>query len=107
MAAVVQPPVPIPGPFYVLSYDKEGESFTLYIDDQNQSSYVLGALEPTLRYLSLFGGPNADLAIDCAKQFGTVQVIPAQRRVLPLFQRSPKVDVFAKVETHASMPALR
>jgi hypothetical protein len=107
-ATQVKPPVPLPGSFYVLEYSKDSEVFTLYADDAVQSSYDLGSLTPARVYLTLFGGKDADLAMDHAMQFGAVQVIPQERRVLALFDRNPApVDVFEKVQPDAHyLPAL-
>lgn len=107
--AGVLPPTGLPGDFYVLEYDKNTEWFKLYSDDENQSSYELGELTPARRYLGLFGGPDADLAMDYAMQFGVVQVIPAQRRVILLHNRSVRMDLFAKANHDAchSLPRLR
>lgn len=104
----VLPPVPMPGEFYVLEYDKTTEWFKLYTDDENQSSYDLGELPAARRYLTLFGGSVADLAMDHAMQFGVVQVIPSQRRVISLHNRVVHVDLFAKANQDAchSLPPL-
>jgi hypothetical protein len=108
-ATQVKPPVVIPGAFYVLEYSKDSETFILYVDDEVQSSYDLGPLTPARMYLTLFGGKEADLAMDHAMQFGAVQVIPGEGRVLALFDRNPAhVDVFQKAKPDAyHLPALR
>lgn len=104
----VLPPVPLPGDFYVLEYDKDTEWFKLYTDDENQSSYDLGELIVARRYLLLTGGPDADLAMDHAMAFGVVQVIPSQRRVISLHNRIVRQDLFAKANQDAchSLPRL-
>jgi len=103
----ILPPPGLPGVFYVLSYDKEGLAFTLYVDDEQQSSYNLGELSATIRYLGLFGGSVADLAINHAMQFGAVQVIPGQKRVIALYNHHCHVDPFAKANQDAChLPSL-
>lgn len=103
----ILPPAGLPGAFYVLAYDRESQAFTLYVDDEQQSSYNLGELSAVIRYLGLFGGSVADLAINHAMQFGSVQVIPGQKRVISLHNRNCHVDPFAKANQDACyLPAL-
>jgi len=98
---VAKAPLPdtIPGDFFLLTYDRDGEQFTLYVDDAGRSSYNLGSDIPTvMRYFCRIGFKIlGDQAIDLAKEFGAAQVIPADERVIrvrPEPQRGNKPDIF-------------
>lgn len=101
----------IPGDFFVLVCEKSqpgvlivGASvgrfrFTLIVDDDDQSTYDLGSnLSVIFRRFELWGlGEIGREAIDRARNFGTVQVIPAQNRIINIFDRDgKKIDPFKR-----------
>lgn len=108
-------PVPLPdslpGDFCVLVYDKLQERFTLVLDDDDRSSYHLGSnvqvLMRTMR--RWFEERQADEAIDSAREFGAAQVIFESDRVVPVYEKPKKPDLFQQEKSNApnSLPNLR
>lgn len=97
-------PVPaiLPGQFFVLEYNREGEAYSLHVDDADRSTYDLGADAAELQMLlrtrvaEVDGGAlqpsKVDQLIDIAKEFGMAQYIPqvgglVEDRVLPILPR--------------------
>lgn len=97
-------PVPeqMPGEFFVLEYDREGEGFTLHVDDEDHSTYDLGNDIAELQVLfrtrrTQDGAPlqprQIGQMIDIARELGMAQYIPQQGelvadRVLSIVLRS-------------------
>lgn len=80
-------PNPIPGRFFLLSFDRATRNYTLIVDDQAHSSYKLGSDVPTIRrYFKRVGLDVyfSDRAIDVATEFRVVQAIPEGNRVIPV-----------------------
>ena len=103
--AVAPLPRELPGVFFILVWEKDNERFILHTDDIDGSSYDMGNnLSFIALQLRLWG--YAELAgrtIDTAREYGAVQVIPSQDRIIALFDREKlKVDVFDKENEHAT-----
>lgn len=87
--------------FFVLRWDDEREKMFIHIDDKDKSSYDLGGnLPQVVRQLTWWGIDDlyADRVVNQAKEFRAVQAIPAQNRILNLFDRSDpnrRLDPFA------------
>ncbi|RKX65559.1 MAG: hypothetical protein DRP42_04545 [Tenericutes bacterium] len=79
----------IPGDFFVLTYTRGSGRYVLHLDDADGSSYNLGSnVDFILRQFELWGYEGiARDAIDRARTFRTVQVIPEQNRIINLFER--------------------
>jgi len=79
-------PEAFPGEFFVLSYDRDREVYLLVVDDEDGSSYNLGSGVPAIMQLMEQWGIKevGYRAIDAAREFGMVQAIPSQDRVLRL-----------------------
>ena len=91
-------PYQLPGKFFVLEYNKDAENFVIYTDDEDCSSYTLGGdLQAVrVRFRIWIGQELGDKVIDTAKEFRLVQCIPAQNRIINLFNRESTADVFAR-----------
>lgn len=85
-------PEKLPGRFFVLLWDRDQEQFVLYLDNPERDSYKLGGNIPAISVIFKVRGIEAlgNRAIDMAREFGKVQVIPDKDRVIPLFDRSAK-----------------
>ena len=81
-----QAPLPtvLPGKFFVLAYERDRDTYVLVVDDADASNYNMGSDVPTLmRHFRTWGLPDiGNRAIDAAREFGVVQVIPAEDRVI-------------------------
>ena len=79
-------PASLPGDFFVLGYDRDRLTYILVADDADNSSYNLGREIPVImQQFALWG--LADLgnrAVDAAREFRLVQVIPHEDRVIRL-----------------------
>lgn len=106
-------PVPLafPGDFFVLTWDREGETFILETDDDAESSYDLGSdpLE-VVELLRLRGCRKRfrESAVDYAREFGAAQGIPSENRVVQILPRDvPKpVLKFYEEQQHEWYPGL-
>lgn len=91
-------PENFPGAFFVLEWDREGESYVLTLDDDDHSSYDLGDdVESVVRVFTSRGYPAIPVErfIDEAREFGASQYIPSpyplvEDRVLPIIPRAAK-----------------
>ena len=83
-------PQTFPGEFFVLTWDRDRESFVLYVDDESESSYDLGH-EPmqVVNDLQLrgFNKHFRETAVDYAREFGMAQCIPSEGRVVQILPR--------------------
>ena len=82
-------PDALPGEFYVLEWDRDGERFVIYVDDEENSSYDLGGeVQDAMAAFRRWGLKDiGDRSIDMAREFGIVQAIPSQGRTLAIFDR--------------------
>lgn len=93
-------PIPevMPGRFFVLGYDRLLTSYSVVLDDEDKTSFRLGTQIQPIRLLFMRWLNNqrmVDDAIDRAREFLLVQVIPSQNRIRALFDRTiPQVDLF-------------
>ncbi len=76
-------PYPIPGEFFVLLFDRDVRSYTLFVDDAAHSSYNLGDdIQSIMAYFRMLGLIDlGNSAIDLAREFGASQVVPSENRV--------------------------
>lgn len=90
-------PKALPGEFFVLAYDRDRSTFILAVDDADHSNYNLGGDVTTLmRHFRTWGLSDIGTrAIDAAREFGAVQAIPAEDRVIRLERPSPTEDSVA------------
>jgi len=99
-------PQTLPGNFFVIVYDTDYESFVLVVDDEDHSSYRIGAVENAMCILSQLQVPGRVLsdALDVAREFGSAQAIPSQDRVIPIYDRRPVKNALASkgVGTHGN-----
>ena len=95
-------PTAIPGPFFVLRYDKEREVMSIWMSDTE--SHAIGEeitpdgdirFNPTAasHQLQRWGVDKlvANDAVDQALEFRSVQVIPREKRVINLIRRGSSV----------------
>lgn len=90
---MARPPLPaaLTGAFFVLAYDRIRECLVLYLDDIDRSSYRLGTVAEAAFQFKLWGQPEFGLrAVDQAREFGMVQAIPSQNRIINLIPRNVK-----------------
>lgn len=84
-------------PFFVLRWNPDLETLLFASPHAADSTFDLGdRLPEAVRTLSLRGlhPQRAEYAIDCAREFGAVQVIPRTDRVLSLARsRNPEVNI--------------
>jgi len=90
-----QVPIPsvFPGDFFVLSWDRDRETFLLELDDDAESSFDLGTDPARVVLLLRLRGFEKDFretAVDYAREFGVAQCIPAQQRVIQIIPREAK-----------------
>jgi hypothetical protein len=82
-------PKKIPGRFIVVSYSRDGGSYSMILDDEERSSYNLGS--DIQKVMALFRGWGLEdvgfRTVDLAREFGAAQGILADGRVIAL---SPK-----------------
>lgn len=97
---VVPLPEQLPGAFFVLVWERDEERFVLYVDDADQSSYQLGSDIARIMMLFRLRGLKdiGNRSIDIAKEFGAAQAIPAQDRVIPIYDRNPRRALVWKEE---------
>lgn len=98
--AVAPPPRPIPGAFFVLTYDRDTQAYTMFVDDESHSSYNLGSdIQKVMTYFKIVGIPDlGNRAIDISHEFGAAQCIPGDERVFRVKsqpQRGAEKDMFA------------
>jgi hypothetical protein len=74
------------GDFFVLGYDRDRMTYILVADDADDSSYNLGRDIPTImEQFKRWGWADiGNRAIDAAREFRLVQVIPQEDRVIRL-----------------------
>ena len=102
-------PRELPGRFFVLEWNRDLEHFTLYVDDGQGSSYKLGDISKSRFQFRVWGIEEFGArALDQAREFGRVQAIPTQNRILNLIDRSHKRPlVWPKAEgSYAQLPDL-
>jgi hypothetical protein len=102
-------PRSLPGRFFVLEWDKDREYFTLYVDDGQGSSYKLGDLRKSQFEFKMWGIEEFGArVVDQAREFGRVQAIPSQNRIINLIDRGRKRPmVWPKTEgSYAHLPDL-
>lgn len=82
-------PKTLPGDFFVLTFDRETGNYDLIVDDigvdhPEPSSYKLGDdIETVMLYFRVIGLKElGNRAIDAAREFGQVQAIPSDGRVI-------------------------
>lgn len=96
---MARPPFPasVTGDFFVVTYDRNGEHYTLHVDDADRSSYKLATLAIAMRMFELWGfGALGLRALDQAREYGAVQVVPKQDRVINLIERTNKAQPLFK-----------
>jgi len=107
-------PEVLPGAFFVLEYDRNSECFILHVDDEDETSYDLGADIPAImhqmRRWNMF--TIGCEAVDRAKEFGAAQAIPEHEdkgRVIALFDRKAKRRPLRDSEekNYGNLPSLR
>lgn len=86
-------PDPLPGRFFVLEYDRESQSYTLFVDDEERSSYDLGLeIADIQAYFHArlndkqkpkYPKRQIDDWIDYARGFGAAQYIPRDGEHVP------------------------
>ncbi len=87
------------GTFFVLRWDVDAERMFLWVDDAAHSSYDMGChLSAVVDQLVLWGVPKlfAARAVDAAREFRAVQVIPTQDRVINLLPRTSQANPVAE-----------
>ena len=95
-------PTVLPGSFFVLERNRVSEKYTIHVDDsvgdEEGSSYDLGRnIQAIMRQFRIWGfGAIGDRAIDFAREFNAVQVIPESDRLIPLIERNPRPDLVSK-----------
>ena len=95
-------------PFFVLRWDPDVEDMSVIVDvrvddSSDLQSYSLGDYLPGVSRALQFQGLDplfADRAVDAAREFRAVQVIPRTSSVIPLIQRTlnhdPVIDMLAQ-----------
>lgn len=67
----------LPGSFFVVAYNRDYETFTLFVDDADGSSFDLGRFENLGQHLQYFErqscGEIAERALSQARSFGAAQ----------------------------------
>lgn len=97
-------------PFFVLRWDVDTEQMVIYVRDEkgDQASYELGDHLPTVSQQLTFWGLGdplfVDRAVDSAKEFRAVQVIPEQARIISLHKRTADEKLVADMLTEAERP---
>lgn len=86
-------PDALTGEFFVVSFDRERETFTLIVDDEDRTSYNLGGnIDKVMMQFRIWGLRFlGDRVIDIAKEFGACQGIPSQDRAIPVMERPSDV----------------
>ena len=84
-------PESLPGSFFVLGYDRDRDVYILVLDDEDESSFNLGSDVPVvMRRFEQWGLKDiGNRAIDAAREFRLVQVIPHEGRVIRIPQTDP------------------
>lgn len=102
--AKVALPDRLPGEFFVLAYDPDGEEFSMIVDDAGHSSYKLGSDIPAImRYFKRIGiSELGNRTIDVAREFRLVQAVFADGRTLIVKENVPAPMRFAD-EDHAPL----
>lgn len=84
-------PHTLPGRFFVLTWDKMIEKFIVFLDDEENSSFKLDSIQDAMLQMKMWGlGDFGNQCIDQAREFGSVQGIPSQKRCINLFDRKPQ-----------------
>lgn len=97
-------------PFFVLRWDVDIEQMIVYVrgDDGDQASYELGDHLPSVSaQLCRWGLSDpifVDRAVDSAKEFRAVQVIPDQKRIISLHRRDGQQKLVADMLNDAERP---
>lgn len=108
-------PDELPGTFFVLEWDRACECYILHIDDKDGSSYNLGSvIEIVMMRFRVWGFPRiGNRAIDAAREFGVVQVLPKEDRIINLIDRDVRPDRSVSFESvegregrHVTLPRL-
>lgn len=104
-------PAALPGRFFVVEYDRDGERFRLYTDDKDKSSYLLPEdVQAVMRQFDLWGYKDIGCrAYDIAREFGACQAIPGDDRTIPLFDRRTRGmtrKLFEERPKHVTLPRL-
>lgn len=88
------PPLPatLPGRFFLLARDRAHDRFLLYVDDEARSSYDLGSdVAVLMQRFRTWGIPDlGNRCIDGAIEFGAAQGIPAEDRMVLVYDRPAK-----------------
>lgn len=87
------------GTFFVLRWDHDAERMILQVDDEAHSSYDMGCDLPKVVFqLKLWGVPAlfAERAVNTAREFRAVQVIPTQDRIINLIPRKTNSNPVAE-----------
>lgn len=98
-AARAELPTRIVGRYFVLARDRGGfaETWTLTLDDENNTSHTLGTQETEVAdYFKRVGFEQlAERFIPIAREFGAVQVVTKDGRCIALYDRKTP-NVFAE-----------
>jgi hypothetical protein len=102
---MARPPTPatLTGDFFVLAWDRAGDHYVIYLDDADRSSYRLGAIQQARIQFKVWGlSELGDCAIDQAREFGTVQVVPSKNKIINLIPRNSKPKLVFQEETRST-----
>ena len=93
-------PKVLPGDFFVLAWDRDREVFTLVVDDADESDYNLGGdIQKVMRHFDSWKLKEIGYrAIDAAHEWGMVQVIPTEDRIIRLSGRDPVDTVSGRLQ---------
>lgn len=102
-----RPPLPkkLPGTFAVIAYNRDSTRYTMYVDDDRQSSYDLGSnVQGIMAYFGQWGHYKMLCdTLDLAREYGSAQGIFKDGRTIALFDRHPKApDLFQ--DDHETLP---
>ena len=92
-------PTVLPGEFFVLERNRFLGTYVIHVDDsvgdEDGSSYDLGSnIQVIMRQFRIWGhGLIGDRAIDFAREFNAVQVIPESDRLIPLIERNLHTNI--------------
>lgn len=88
-------PRELPGSFFVLAWDRNREVFVLLVDDRDGSNYNLGGdIQVAMTHFEAWGHKDIGCrALDAAYEFGMVQAIPAENRVIQLTEPPDRAGV--------------
>ena len=93
----VRPPDSLPGELAVMEFERIPQTYRLYIDDADNSNYLLGSNPEQIAHLFAGWGYKREGAelIDRAREFGKAMLRFHERTVIALHPPRPKIpDVF-------------